>query len=323
MLTPNEIQGITFKNGRGYKKDDVDSFMKALHHDYEIMYKENVELKEKINTLNEGVQYYKNLEKTLQKALVLAEKTSEETKTAALKNAESIEHEAKLKAEKILYEARQEMHQIEAKTQELLQTFELYKLQYKQVITSQMELVNSATFDIQKKEVQVEEPEKEQKQKQKEIKIPKAVQEKKEEPVPVQHVTGQKALLKNAAGNVISSERRNVMDSAEKAVPKEKMEEVIKENVSKELDIQNELASSIEEIEREARTNILKDDTALEKGKIKKETITSSKSQEANDEETNLEIRMLQKLLNEIKKNSDTESNEEEFEFIDTDSNEE
>ena len=160
MLTPIEIQGITFKTGRGYKKDDVDSFMKALHHDYEIMYKENMELKEKVTTLSEGVQYYKNLEKTLQKALVLAEKTSEETKAAAKKHAEAIENEARQKADHIIYEARQEVHQIEAKAQELLQNFELYKVQFKQILTSQMELVNSSTFDIMKKEFDLPESEK-------------------------------------------------------------------------------------------------------------------------------------------------------------------
>ena len=65
MLTPVEIQGITFKTGRGYKRDDVDSFMKALHHDYEIMYKENQDLKERIVTLSDGIQYYKNLAESL------------------------------------------------------------------------------------------------------------------------------------------------------------------------------------------------------------------------------------------------------------------
>ena len=42
----------------------------------------------------------------------------------------------------------------------------------------------------------------------------------------------------------------------------------------------------------------------------------------ANDDKTDLEIRMLQKLLNEIKKNNEPDTSDEEFEFINTDTDE-
>ncbi|MBQ6024627.1 MAG: DivIVA domain-containing protein, partial [Lachnospiraceae bacterium] len=83
MLTPVEIQAKTFKSGGlGYDKKDVESFMREVTRSYEILYRENMELKDKVAVLNEGIQYYKSIEKTLQKALVLAEKTAETTKEA-------------------------------------------------------------------------------------------------------------------------------------------------------------------------------------------------------------------------------------------------
>ena len=86
MLTPVEIQAKTFKSGGlGYDKKDVESFMREVNRSYEILYRENMELKDKVAVLNEGIQYYKSIEKTLQKALVLAEKTAETTKEAANK----------------------------------------------------------------------------------------------------------------------------------------------------------------------------------------------------------------------------------------------
>ena len=91
MLTPIELQSKTFKSGGlGYDKKDVDSFMKEVLHGYETLYRENMELSDKISVLNEGIQYYKTIEKTLQKALVLAEKTAEDTRIAALREAKSI-----------------------------------------------------------------------------------------------------------------------------------------------------------------------------------------------------------------------------------------
>ncbi len=307
MLTPIEIQGITFKNGRGYKKDDVDSFMKALHHDYEIMYKENMELKEKVNTLSEGVQYYKNLEKTLQKALVLAEKTSEETKIAAQKNAETIENEAKLRAERIIYEARQEMHQIESKTQELLQQFELYKLQYKQIVTSQLELVNSK-FDIQIKETQ------DKSIKQKEIKIPRAVQENKDEGTTIKKEK-QTGLV---ADDKIDLEKK-IPSKQEKEISTNKNELKRTRKYTDDLNIEKELASSIEKMEKESNPY----EQSVPHKEEKENATSCCLKEDSDDQETDLEIKMLQKLLNEIKKNNEVDTDGEKLEFIDTDSDKE
>lgn len=54
MLTPVDLQGRTFKSGMGYSKTDVDSFFSTLTSDYEALYRENMELKGKIDTLNDG-----------------------------------------------------------------------------------------------------------------------------------------------------------------------------------------------------------------------------------------------------------------------------
>jgi len=79
MLTPIDIQNREIKSKMGgYDKKDVDDFLEEIRGSYEELYKENQSLKEKISSLSEGIQYYKKMESTLQKALVLAEKTSTE-----------------------------------------------------------------------------------------------------------------------------------------------------------------------------------------------------------------------------------------------------
>jgi DivIVA domain-containing protein len=71
MLTPVEIQNRAFKSGGlGYDKKDVDSFMKEIVDSYEILYREKMELTDKVNVLNEALQNYKTIEKTMQKALI-------------------------------------------------------------------------------------------------------------------------------------------------------------------------------------------------------------------------------------------------------------
>ncbi|MBQ9119946.1 MAG: DivIVA domain-containing protein, partial [Lachnospiraceae bacterium] len=79
MLTPIELQNKSFKSGGlGYDKRDVDQFFKEVTEDYMRLYGENIDLKDKVGVLNEALHQYKAMEKTLQKALILAEKSDEE-----------------------------------------------------------------------------------------------------------------------------------------------------------------------------------------------------------------------------------------------------
>lgn len=149
MITPIELQSKTFKTGLGYEKRDVENFLNSLLSDYEIMYKENMELKDKINTLNNGLNYYKSIEKTLQKALVLAEKAAEDTKEASIKEARAIEEDAKGKAQVILADAQYELQKLHDKTLQLLRQYDLYKAQFKHMAAAQVELLDGDSFQIQ------------------------------------------------------------------------------------------------------------------------------------------------------------------------------
>ncbi len=148
MLTPIDIQGKTFKSGMGYSKADVDAFISSLTADYESLYKDNLAMKEKINSLNESLNHYKEIEKSLQKALVLAETTAEETITSAKKNATVIEQEAVLKAQSIVADAKVELDKIHVQTTDLLQQYDRYKAQYRSLASSQLSLLDSDAFDI-------------------------------------------------------------------------------------------------------------------------------------------------------------------------------
>lgn len=148
MITPIEIQSKSFKTGIGYDKKDVDSFLHEILIGYETLYKENMELNDKLNALNEGISYYKTIEKTLQKALVLAEKTAEETKEAARKQAKAIEDEARGKAQIILADASNELERLNQQTIQLIRQYEAYKAQFKHLAAAQCELLESDSFQI-------------------------------------------------------------------------------------------------------------------------------------------------------------------------------
>ena len=149
MITPIEIQNKSFKSGGlGYDKRDVDQFMKELLTSYEALYRENVEMKDKLSSLTDALQQYKYIEKTLQKALVLAEKTAEDTKQLAQKEAKRIEKEAQLKYQLVLGDAKNELNKIHKQTMKLMQQYEMYRAQFKNLAKAQIELIESESFGL-------------------------------------------------------------------------------------------------------------------------------------------------------------------------------
>lgn len=182
MLHAEEISVDKIKAGMGgYKKKETKEFVDNIRSEYENLYKENQELKEKISVLSEGVQYYKNMESSLQKALVLAERTTTETVHAAEVKAEAMEKEAVAKAELITKEAKmraenyekeanmkaeamlrdakhkadlavakgnEELQKVHSQVVTLVQQYEQYKAQYKQLALAQMNVLESEAYNL-------------------------------------------------------------------------------------------------------------------------------------------------------------------------------
>ncbi len=160
MFTPIDIQNHSLKTAvRGYSKKETDDFLEEILKNYEELYKENKDLKDKISSLSDGIQYYKEMESTLQKALVLAEKTSTETQEAAKSKAESLIAEAEAKAEAMHKEAdaysevarvkaNKELEETRNHVRKLVQSYENYRLQFKKLAESQIEVLESEHFSI-------------------------------------------------------------------------------------------------------------------------------------------------------------------------------
>lgn len=171
MLSLIELQNKKVEAKRKkYEKDEMDAYLELIFDNYKQMTEENAKLTEqlrnqerkmqeeredlnsKIKTLSDGVQYYRSIETTLQKALVLAEKTSKETKDAAIVKAQSIEKAAHLHADKIINNAEEEYQKIREKTMQLIQQFNQYKMQLKKAASAELQLIDGPEFDVQKPE---------------------------------------------------------------------------------------------------------------------------------------------------------------------------
>ena len=78
-LTPVDIYNKEFsKVLRGYSQDEVDEFLDDIIEEFERLYKENQDMKEKLETFEGQIGRYKTIEDTLKETLVTAQQTAEE-----------------------------------------------------------------------------------------------------------------------------------------------------------------------------------------------------------------------------------------------------
>ena len=143
MLTPLEIENKTFNKQmvNGYSVNEVHEFMTSLLADYEKLYKENIEYKDKIEVLNQGIQHYKSIEDTLQNALIVAQGTAETVKQNAKAEADNIVKQAEINATKAVDEIKKQKIETEMQYGETKKQFDVYKAKMESLLISQLELL--------------------------------------------------------------------------------------------------------------------------------------------------------------------------------------
>ncbi|SHI03936.1 DivIVA domain-containing protein [Sporanaerobacter acetigenes] len=150
MLTPLDIQNKDFnKSFRGYNATEVDSFLDEIIVDYEKLYKENIELKEKITILNDQLKQYNNLEDTLKNTLVVAQGTAEEVTNTAKQKADLIIMEAEEKSRRIIENAHDEVIKIQEEYESLRKEIYIFKTRFKSLIEAQLSTLDDYYNEIE------------------------------------------------------------------------------------------------------------------------------------------------------------------------------
>ncbi len=151
MITPLDIENKTFGKQaiNGYSTQEVHEFMAELLQDYEKIYKENKEYRERIESLNQGLQHYKSIEDTLQNALVVAQGTAETVKANARVEADNIIKEAEISARKNVDEIGQRVLERQLQLEETEKKFNVYKAKMEALLISQLELLKDINNDDQ------------------------------------------------------------------------------------------------------------------------------------------------------------------------------
>ena len=107
FLTPVDIRAQEFRKSlRGYDTGDVDDFRHRVADEMERLLKERVENNDKLQQLREQLKAFREREKALNDALVMAQQLRGETEVAARREADLIAREARLQADATMADAR-------------------------------------------------------------------------------------------------------------------------------------------------------------------------------------------------------------------------
>jgi cell division initiation protein len=152
-LTPLDIRKQEFKKGmRGLESDEVYAFLSTIADEYEAVLNDNKALRERLLELDDKVQEYRNMEKTLRDTLLTAERITVDAKDNARREAELIIKQAELDADRGVRDIKANATKLRQEIQLLKRQRESYMSRMKMLVESHLEFLESAEKDFEDEE---------------------------------------------------------------------------------------------------------------------------------------------------------------------------
>lgn len=127
----------------GFDKNEVTTFVNEVTKQYESMLNKLKEQDVKLQTLQEKLTHYENMESTLNRAILVAEDASNQIKRIARDESQSIINEAKRNASRILNDALTKAEKVEYEADDLRRKVVNFKRKIRQSIEDQLEMVDN------------------------------------------------------------------------------------------------------------------------------------------------------------------------------------
>ena len=125
----------------GYNRVEVNQFVSDVITQTEGIIKKCREQRSDIEKLKAELEHYRNLEKTLNLAIIKAEETADNIKKVAREESEMIVTDAKNNASRIVNEALLKAEKIQASADTLEQNMKIFKRKLKLIIEQQLAVV--------------------------------------------------------------------------------------------------------------------------------------------------------------------------------------
>ncbi len=113
-LTPLDIRKQEFKQSAlGFSRDQVTQYLESVADEVEELIRENNELRKEYGKLREKLSSYRNVEQSMNEALVLAKDSAKKTMVAAQKESEAVIQKAMTEKDALLFSAKEELSKLQ------------------------------------------------------------------------------------------------------------------------------------------------------------------------------------------------------------------
>jgi len=147
-LTPVEIKKQEFpKSLRGYKPDEVHSFLDSVAAELEETNEEQRALKEKTIELDAQLKSYRNIERAMQETLMQAQESSAKSIENARQEAHLLLKDAEIKASQMLDKARNDLTVLKEQITILKAKKDSIVSRLKMLLNSELELIKALEVD--------------------------------------------------------------------------------------------------------------------------------------------------------------------------------
>ncbi len=131
----------------GYKKSEVNSFVQNVTNEYESMLNNLKNRDQEIEVLKKELAHYKELEGTLNRAILIAEESSQNIKKSAFDEAKVIIENARRNASRIVNNSLIKADKVEKEAEDLKRYVERYKTKYRSLLEGELEAVERLDID--------------------------------------------------------------------------------------------------------------------------------------------------------------------------------
>lgn len=131
----------------GYNKDDVNKFVEEVANEYESMLNNLKNRDLEIRNLEQKLLQYQNMEKTLNKALIVAEDAGSQIKKVARDESKAIVEEAKRNASRIVNDALLRAEKLERDGEILRNRIQAFKRKFRTIVETELEVIDEIDED--------------------------------------------------------------------------------------------------------------------------------------------------------------------------------
>lgn len=136
-LTPLDIHHKEFRNSlRGYSVEEVDKFLDEVADEFERLFKENIDLSERLDAARDQIREFEAQKETLHNTLVAAQRSAEDITSRAKGEAAVVLRDAEVKAKEIIHNALTQKQTVSAELVRIKKAEEEFRATFRQMLES-------------------------------------------------------------------------------------------------------------------------------------------------------------------------------------------